>query len=362
MQLAEKIGISKNSLRRFLGKLNDGTKPRIATLNMIAESLGYQDFKDFSDNSEEEKNPIDFSVIKIFYESVKGKGVIMGEERFQNVNYELAEKIILDDKNLKHFMNYFYENPEALEYVLAWHPTYGKIAEKNYQNTLLKMAKITNNSHLKVFVHSFVFLGKFLSEDLSFEEAERQIKNLRKYVAQMRKNYHFFWTFPEVRFQIAEYLFEFLKSGKYIEKSNVKITDYSKIPNNYRFIYNIYLADALNLVGRFQEADVLQETNESHYYQEDFENENYHSDTHILFSKISRAITFFKLGDCQKANHLFRIITNELSETKIPFDIKDYFEIQYFYLAAKLYPENKFYQKQFAEIVRKTNFTFFKKF
>jgi transcriptional regulator with XRE-family HTH domain len=273
VQLAEKIGISKNSLRRFLGKLNDGTKPRIATLNMIAESLGYQDFKDFSDNSEEEKNPIDFSVIKIFYESVKGKGVIMGEERFQNVNYELAEKIILDDKNLKHFMNYFYENPEALEY-----------------------------------------------------------------------------------------LFEFLKSGKYIEKSNVKITDYSKIPNNYRFIYNIYLADALNLVGRFQEADVLQETNESHYYQEDFENENYHSDTHILFSKISRAITFFKLGDCQKANHLFRIITNELSETKIPFDIKDYFEIQYFYLAAKLYPENKFYQKQFAEIVRKTNFTFFKKF
>lgn len=48
--LSQNIGISKNSMRRFLGKLNDGTKLRTSTLNLIAEKLGYRNYQDFCEN------------------------------------------------------------------------------------------------------------------------------------------------------------------------------------------------------------------------------------------------------------------------------------------------------------------------
>ena len=147
--LSQNIGISKNSMRRFLGKLNDGTKLRTSTLNLIAEKLGYRNYQDFCENYNNISLTIDFKTLETFYNSVKGKGVVLGEERFQNVNYGFSEKIILDSNNLKEFIKRFSNNHEALEYVLAWHPTYSRINNEDYQEAILKVAKITNNSHLK---------------------------------------------------------------------------------------------------------------------------------------------------------------------------------------------------------------------
>ncbi len=368
--LSIKIGISKNSLRRFLGKLNDGTQLRISTLNYISESLGYADFKDFCTNAENQDDLIDFSALKIFYGSIKGKGVITGEERFQNVNYEFAEKIILNPKNLKNFIKEFAENHEALEYVLAWYPTYGKLANKDYQNVLLQMAKISNNSHLRVFAHSFVYFGNFLSENLSREESEKQLRNLRKYAMQMRKNYRFFWTFPEFRYRIAECLHAYLHLGK-PDKDNLLnqlvkdfgFDNYPSISPSERFAYNTYFADALNLVGHYEEANCLQEITMKANYQNDIENDDYHARTHILFAKVSRILTLYKLGEIKEAENLFLNLAEELSENPIlPFDIKDYFEIQYYYVATKLYVGNTSYKKRFDSLVRKTSFTYFNTF
>jgi len=368
--LSKKIGISKNSLRRFLGKLNDGTKLRISTLNFISESLGYSDFKDFCDNVENKEDLIDFSALKIFYGSIKGKGVITGEERFQNVNYEFAEKIILNNNNLKSFIKEFAENHEALEYVLAWYPTYGKIADKDYQNALLKMSKISNDSHLKVYANSFVFFGIFLSEKWNYEEAEKFLKNLRKNVKQMREDYIFFWTFPEIRYRICECLHAFMSiektSPNYLLNMTVKSVGFYNYPNiskSQQFIYNVYLADALNLIGHYEDAHYLHETSVDEKLYEDLENEDYHSRTHIIFSKISRAVTWFKLNEIEESKTLFSALTKEISENPIlPFDMKDYFEIQYYYLATKFYPENVSFQQRFDKIIKKTNFTFFRNF
>lgn len=365
--IAERIGISRNSLRRFLGKLNDGTNLSITTLNHIAESLGYANFKDFCDNSKNKSTSLDFSVLEIFYNSIKGKGVILGEERFQNVNYQFAEKILQNRENTKAFLKHFADNHEALEYVFAWHPHYGKIADDDYQDTLLKMAKITNNSHLIVFAHSFVYFGKFLSGNLKEEESENFIKFLRKNVAKMRKNYSFFWTFPEVRYRISECLNTVVCIGKetenYLLNIFVKDIGFYKYPNisaSERFIYNTYFADMLNFVGYFQDANYLQEMIIEEKYQEDFENENYHSDTHILLFQVSRALTLYKLGKEKDSKMCFLKLSSELK--RLPFDIKDYVEVQYYYLATKLFPTNEEFQRKFDNIVLKTNFTFFSHF
>lgn len=350
--LSQNIGISRNSMRRFLGKLNDGTKLRVSTLNLIAEKLGYRNYQDFCENYNNMSLTIDFKTLETFYESVKGKGVVLGEERFQNVNYEFSEKIILDSNNLKEFIKRFSNNHEALEYVLAWHPTYSKISTKDYQDTLLKMARITNNSHLKVFSYSFVFFGKFLSNKLENNEKELYLKYINKSIKQMRENYHFFWSFPEVRYAVVKCLIakSFDNEIKEICSKSLSLSD--------RFIYNLYLSDALNLVKDYEAAEILQNTILDKKNIEEFESENFHHKTHLPLLKIVRAITLFHLDKKEESLRIFRQL---LSCTDIiPFDIKDYLELQYYYLGTKFFPESLDFKNKFELIVEKTKFIYFK--
>lgn len=353
--LSKNIGISKNSLRRFLGKLNDGGKLRISTLNLISEKLGYRNFQDFCQNHDKKETTIDFKTIEIFYESVKGKGVVLGEERYQNVNYDFSEKIIMDSNNLREFIKRFSNNHEALEYVLAWHPCYGRIADKDYQDTLMKMAKNTGNSHLKVFSYSFVFFGKFLSNSFDKNEEDIYLKSLEKYIKQMRKNYHFFWSFPEVRFAIVKCLKE---KSFHIDAKNVY---YQNMSSQERFIFNLYLSDALNLIKDYENADLLQNAIFNIKNIEEFERENYHNKIQLLLLKVIRGITLFNINNVEEAKQMFRKLTEEISEMKlIPFDIKDYFEIQYYYLANKLFPESIDFRNKLDLLVKKTKFVYFK--
>lgn len=50
--LAQNIGISKNSLRRFLGRVKSDGQLSTSTLNLISERLGYKNFQDFCNSSE----------------------------------------------------------------------------------------------------------------------------------------------------------------------------------------------------------------------------------------------------------------------------------------------------------------------
>lgn len=350
--LSMNIGISKNSMRRFLGKLNDGTQFRISTLNLISEKLGYRNYQDFCQNYNNQPLTIDFKTLETFYDSVKGKGVILGEERFQNVNYEFSEKIILDSNNLKEFVKRFSDNHEALEYVLAWHPTYSRISCKNYQEALQKMAKITNNSHLKVFSYSFIFFGKFLSNSFEINEKEYYLRYIEKSIKQMRKNYDFFWSFPEVRYANVKCL-----NANCFDENIKKICSKS-LSFNDRFIYNLYLSDTLNLIGDYENAEVLQEAIMNNKNIEEFERENFHHKTHLFLLKIIRAITLFHLN---KKDESLKIYRKLMSETEfIPFDIKDYFEIQFYYLGTKIFPESIDFKSKFDSAINKTRFIYFK--
>lgn len=356
-EMASKIGVSKNTLRRFLGKIKSNSQLSEVSLNFISNYLGYNNFKDFTE-FDSKNDSLDIFTLELFYDSIKNKGVVFNEKRFQDVNRQFAEKIILNERNLNQFLKAFSNNNEALEYVLAWHPTYGKICQIDYQNTLKKYASKSNISHIKVFANSFIFFGKFLSNNLVKEDS-KFIEKLEKEVQKMRKEYHFYWAFPEVRFTIAKtlYLYNFQPNVlKSFIKTSIQEFEEKSTTIHERTIYSSYYANALNLIGEFEIANELQ----LKYIDVDFlSSENYyHSYAQLPFYKVSRAITLLNIGKTEEAEEIYNEF-KKLNLNELPFDIRDYVEIQFYILAYHLNKKDQIYLKKIQEIITKTNFQFF---
>ena len=101
-EMASKIGVSKNTLRRFLGKIKSNTQLSEVSLNLISNYLGYNNYKDFIE-FDSKNDSLDIFTLELFYDSIKNKGVVFNEKRFQDVNRQFAEKIILNERNLNQF-------------------------------------------------------------------------------------------------------------------------------------------------------------------------------------------------------------------------------------------------------------------
>ena len=127
---------------------------------------------------------------------------------------------------------------------------------------------------------------------------------------------------------------------------------------NVKLIYNLYLSDALNLVKNYEAAEILQNTILDKKNIEEFERENFHHKTHLPLLKIVRAITLFHLDRKEESLRIFRQLLSFIDV--IPFDIKEYFELQYYYLGTKFFPESIDFKSKFDLIVEKTKFIYFK--
>ena len=352
-EIAKEIGISINTLRRFLGKMDSKTQLTTNTLNLISNYIGYNDFNSFK-NKDQNQTTIDFKSLKPFYDSVKGDGIIINETRFQNANYQYAKLIFENETNLNQFFRHFHDNKEALEYVLGWHPAYGKISQNDYQNILFKFENKLKFSHIKVFVNSFVFFGKFMSNNLT-ESDFNLIKKTEKEVVKMRKEYDFIWAFPEVRFAIAKTLYLFYTKNPQLDNYVDEVIKINKTKAELHniVIFDLYYADALNLIGKYQEADILQ-TKHKNIEKSALIN-YYHAQTQIPFFKVSRAITCIKTENYAEAKNLFDEL-KKLNFLKLSFDNKDYIEIQYYILTHLLNPKNSKFQKKITEINSKIGF------
>lgn len=207
-ELAPKINISNSTLRRFLGKIKSESKSSPVTLNSISNSLGYSSFDDYCKPKNISLLEQDF--LKVFYDSVKGKDILTSERRYNDVNYQYAQKILETNENTKKFIEKFANNKVALEYALAWHPHYGKITDPEYQEILINLGEVTGISHIKVFAPSFGLFGKFVSENFDDKkEIEEQLKLIDKQLVLMRKEYKWFFVFPEFRAAAARVLYYF---------------------------------------------------------------------------------------------------------------------------------------------------------
>jgi hypothetical protein len=367
--LAGNIGVSKNSLRIFLGKIKNDSQLRLSTLNLISARLGYRDFQDFCDSFEKAEVSLDFELLDIYYGLVKGEGTRLNDRIFQKANFYFAEKILSNPKNLQEFIKRFAENEEALEYVLAWHPFYEKAAQKEYQDALLKLVKITKDAHIKVFAYSFVFYGRFMSENLTLEDASDLMKKIEQQVVKMRKENEVYMCFPEARYTIAKYFYMFLQeqksagekiSGGYIlknlpEKGGILFAD--------QLIFRTYVSSGLNALQRHEQADAYFDKIPTEKELKKFSEENPHLQANTYLYKITRAITLFYLGKKSDSMAIFDSLPIDISDGKnFPFDTKIYFELQYYRLGLQLYPKREDFKQRLELLIRKTQFTFLNKF
>ena len=337
-ELAKKINIGNSTLRRFLGKIKSESKSSPVTLNSISNSLGYSSFDDYCKPKNISLLKQDF--LKVFYDSVKDKGVLKSESGYNDVNYKYAEKILETNENTKEFVKRFATNRVALEYTLAWHPHYGKITAPEYQEILTDLGKKTEISHIKVFAPSFVLFGKFVSENFDDKkEIEEQLKIIDKQLVQMRKEYKWFFVFPEFRAAAARVLYYFHYNDHQNLEKEIQ-TQYSnfrkKTINGDRVFFASYFADCLNLIGRYSEAkEFISEISKEDY--EEFKKE-YHCNRDKYLFCIVKGITLFHLGEKKESEKLFQEVSN-VTFMEFPFDIRDYLALQYYLLGKLLYPK-----------------------
>ncbi len=360
--LAKNIGISKNSLRRFLGKIKSDSNLRISTLNLIAERMGYHNFQDFCE-SHGRKYTLDFTLLEIYYGTVKGQEPSLSENRFQKANYYFAEKIISDPENLKEFVKRFAQNEEALEYVLAWHPSYEKIAQKSYQHALNTVAKISTKAHIKVFAQAFIYFGRFMSEEMELQESGKLLNQLKKSVHRMRLESNTFHAFPEARFMVAKCIdYKMRNDTQELSaelRREIAMHHVTNATFRDRFIYRTFVTNILNILQDYDNADLCFKDQFSDKEIVQFEAENPAYRVNIFLYRVNRAITLYHLGRKDEAVKIFNRVTENIHDAKtFSFDSKPYFELNYFYLAKKIFPARQDYQRRYDMLVDQMNFIY----
>ena len=360
-ELAKKINIGNSTLRRFLGRMEAESKFSSVTLNLICKHMGYSSFDDYCKPKNISLLKQDF--LKVFYDSVKDKGVLKSESGYNDVNYKYAEKILETNENTKEFVKRFATNRVALEYTLAWHPHYGKITAPEYQEILTDLGKKTEISHIKVFAPSFVLFGKFVSENFDDKkEIEEQLKIIDKQLVQMRKEYKWFFVFPEFRAAAARVLYYFHYNDHQNLEKEIQ-TQYSnfrkKTINGDRVFFASYFADCLNLIGRYSEAkEFISEISNEEY--EEYEKEYHYKRDKYLFC-IVKGITLFHLGEKKESEKLFQEVSN-VTFMEFPFDIRDYLALQYYLLGKLLYPKKTKFSDGFNSKIKEMKYTYFNRF
>ena len=360
-ELAKKINIGNSTLRRFLGRMEAESKFSSVTLNLICKHMGYSSFDDYCKPKNISLLKQDF--LKVFYDSVKDKGVLKSESGYNDVNYKYAEKILETNENTKEFVKRFATNRVALEYTLAWHPHYGKITAPEYQEILTDLGKKTEISHIKVFAPSFVLFGKFVSENFDDKkEIEKQLKHIDKQLVQMRKDFKWFFVYPEFRAAAARVLYYFHYNDHQNLEKEIQ-TQYSnfrkKTINGDRVFFASYFADCLNLIGRYSEAkEFISEISKEDY--EEFKKE-YHCNRDKYLFCIVKGITLFHLGEKKESEKLFQEVSN-VTFMEFPFDIRDYLALQYYLLGKLLYPKKTKFSDGFNSKIKEMKYTYFNRF
>lgn len=360
--LAVNMGVSKNSLRRFLGKIKNESQLRVSTLNLIAVRLGYSNFQDFCNRYETTAPTLDFELLDIYYGIVKGRGTSLNETRFQHANYYFAKKIVSHPGNLTEFVKRFAANEEALEYVFAWHPSYEHIANKNYQEALLYLAKISKKAHVKVFALSFVYFGKFMSENLTTDEATDLMQRIEKQVVKMRQEE--FEVFPEARYSTVKCIHSHI-FGDPKNHSQFPLLPHAAFgfihsrPLADQIIYTSYVGNMLTILKDYSTAEMLIGEVPPEKSLKMFEDENPHFKCHLHLYRITRAHIMFHTGKVKEAILTFEQLSVQVTDAMYySFDSKIYFELQYYNLGCKLYPKREDFHEKYQILLQRTKFSY----
>ncbi len=357
-KLAEEIKISKNTLRRFLGKMKNENTLSSSSLNLISNSLNYASFNEFENSKNHKLNSQFDDGTLLFYQFLKDRKINEKEVVFWNINLINSKKILQSDEILMGFVQKFKNYPKILEYVLGWHPDYGRISQKKYQEILILAASKTKESHFRVFAYSFAVQGIFLStRDISL--MEKYVKNAEVFYYKMLKVKDEFYIFPILRFSIAQIFLEFSRPSKGFEDLADEIISLPKkqgFDELHTIVFNLHLADAFNILGKYDKAFSLL----ANYSDQDF-NEiwtKYHTEKYFYFFKITKIMSMLGQGNIGDATSSFAAFNYNRNDTNITFDIQPYLDLQYFTLGYFLDKKNKdIYREKVNFLMNQIGFT-----
>ena len=154
-QLAEKIQLSVQTLRRFYGKIDKDKQLSTTSLNLICNYIGYADWQSFC-------NPIAYSqpnthhLINAFYDTVAFSGATFFDQKLRDTHEAYAELILKDIPYAYSFLERYKAHPVITQSLYPWFPYYDQMAHPSYVQLIEHYLTTNPLEHLRVCQNCFL--------------------------------------------------------------------------------------------------------------------------------------------------------------------------------------------------------------
>mgnify|MGYP002744462711 FL=1 len=205
-QLAEKVHLSPQSLRRFYGKIDKDKELSTSSLNLICAYIGVPDWESFCKGTVVQ-NLDSHRIINAFYDTVAFSNASFFDARLRDTHEAYAEIILQDIPYAYTFLERYRSYPKITQSLYPWFPYYDRMAQSDYIQLIETYLKTQPLDHLIVCQNSFLAYGAFcrLGMENGKKAVEKYTKEADKYIERVWKAYpDSFFHYPETRYTIAK--------------------------------------------------------------------------------------------------------------------------------------------------------------
>lgn len=204
-QLAEKVHLSPQSLRRFYGKIDKDKELSTSSLNLICVYIGVRDWESFC--KEAVVQNLDFrSIINAFYDTVASSKASFFDARLRDTHEAYAKIILQDIGYARTFLDCYCSFPKITQSLYPWFPYYDRMAQDDYIDLIEAYLKTKPLDHLMVCQNSFLAYGAFCRFGMRGRNIiEKYTKEADKYIGSVWREYpDSFFHYLETRYTIAK--------------------------------------------------------------------------------------------------------------------------------------------------------------
>ena len=204
-QLAEKVHLSPQSLRRFYGKIDKDKELSTSSLNLICAYIGVPDWESFCKGAVVQ-NLDSHRIINAFYDTVAFSNASFFDARLRDTHEAYAEIILQDIPYAYTFLERYRSYPKITQSLYPWFPYYDRMAQSDYIQLIETYLKTQPLDHLMVCQNSFLAYGAFCSFGMGGGSIiEKYTKEADKYIESVWQEYpDSFFHYPETRYTIAK--------------------------------------------------------------------------------------------------------------------------------------------------------------
>ena len=189
-QLAEKVQLSAQSLRRFYGKIDKDKKLSATSLNLLCTYIGVRDWESFCKRVAAPQ--IDtHRIINAFYDTVAFSKASFFDARLRDTHETYAEIILQDIPYAYTFLDRYPTYPKITQSLYPWFPYYDRMAQDDYIHLIESYLQTKPLDHLIVCQNSFLAYGAFcrLGMENGKKAVEKYTKEADKYIERVWKAY-----------------------------------------------------------------------------------------------------------------------------------------------------------------------------